>query len=297
LSKPAAAYVALFAGVVGISFTAIFTKLAGMPAPVAAFYRMGIASLVMTLLVLSRRPSLSPGAARWGLAGGLWFAANLLLLNAALGRTSAATATLLDNTAPIWVGLGAMVFFGERLGPRYWIGLSLALAGASVVTGAFLGQGSRLESGALLALVGAIFYAGYLLNTQRARRELDAVTYLWLVACTAAGVIFMVCLTLRLPLTGYPLRSYAAMLGVGLVSQTAGWLLINFALGVVPASAAVVVLLAQPVITGLLAIPILGERLTWPQVAGGALALTGIYLCLRRPGAEAPAQAQLEARA
>jgi drug/metabolite transporter (DMT)-like permease len=43
----------------------------------------------------------------------------------------------------------------------------------------------------------------------------------------------------------------------------------------------VVVLLAQPVLTGLLSIPLLGESLAVRQVIGGALLLTGITLCLR----------------
>ena len=47
---------------------------------------------------------------------------NLGLLSSALLRTSAANATLLDNTAPIWVGLGALIFFHEKLGRRYWAG-------------------------------------------------------------------------------------------------------------------------------------------------------------------------------
>jgi drug/metabolite transporter (DMT)-like permease len=49
-----------------------------------------------------------------------------------------------------------------------------------------------------------------------------------------------------------------------------------------------VVLLTQPVITGLLSIPLLGELLTVRQVAGGSLELSGIYLCLRRTTDERP---------
>jgi drug/metabolite transporter (DMT)-like permease len=58
--------------------------------------------------------------------------------------------------------------------------------------------------------------------------------------------------------------------------------MINYALGYLPASSAVVVLLAQPTLTGLLAIPLLGEPLVAQQMFGGALVLSGIYLCLRR---------------
>ena len=65
-------------------------------------------------------------------------------------------------------------------------------------------------------------------------------------------------------------------------SQAGGWLLINYALGDLPASTAVIVLLGQPVVTGLLSIPLLGELLTPRQVLGGLVVLPGIYLCLKR---------------
>ncbi|MGC8781338.1 MAG: DMT family transporter [Anaerolineae bacterium] len=284
-TREVGAYLALLIGVFCISFTAIFTKWAAMPGPVSAAYRMSIAALALTIPLWRQargRGRLFPSGARWGILGGVAFALNLALLNSALLLTSAATATLLDNTAPIWVGLGAMAFFRERLRWRYWAGLGLALAGAAVVTGVNPAHGFDLNPGDALAFFGALFYATYLLLTQRGRTQLDTLSYLWLVAATAAVVLVTVCLILRLPLAGYGERAYLAMLGVGLFSQVGGWLLINYALGHVSASMAVVVLLAQPVITGLLSIPLLGEPLTGRQVVGGALELSGIYLCLRR---------------
>ncbi len=272
-----------------ISFSAIFTKLAGTPGPVTGFYRMAIATTVLLLpFLLYQRKNGTVGRRHWGwaIAGGIWFSINLVMLNSALLLTSAANATLLDNTAPIWVGLGALFIFRERLGGRYWLGLVLALAGAAVVTGVNPLVGFHPAPGDALAFVGAIFYAGYLLNTQRGRRDLDTLTYLWLVAATATVVIFLAVQVMGLPLTGYSVGAYLALLGVGLIPQTAGWLLINYALGHLPASAAVIVLLAQPVTTGLLSIPLLGELLTQQQVLGGVLALAGIYLCLGQKAAD-----------
>ena len=149
---------------------------------------------------------LFPKGSRWGVLGGLSFGLNLGLLNSALLLTSAATATLLDNTAPIWVGIGAMIFFGERLRWRYWAGLGLALTGAAVVTGFNPTAGFRLNPGDALALTGAIFYAAYLLVTRRGRTQLDTLSYLWLVAATAAVALFIASLALGLPLTGYSPR-------------------------------------------------------------------------------------------
>jgi drug/metabolite transporter (DMT)-like permease len=292
---PAGAYLTLLAGVFCISFTAIFTKWAAMPGPVASVYRMAVATAALTIPLLRRtrrEGRFFPPGARWGVLGGLSFALNLALLTSALLLTSAATATLLDNTAPVWVGIGAMVFFRERLGWRYWTGLGLALSGAAVVTGFNPLRGLSLNPGDALAFVGAFFYAAYLLVTQRGRTQLDTLSYLWLVAATATVTLALMCLILRLPLTGYDTRAWLAVLGMGLISQTGGWLLINYALGHVSASMAVIVLLAQPIITGLLAIPLLNELLTGRQILGGALELSGIYQCLRRT----PAASGLDGR-
>lgn len=297
-SRSGTAYAALIAGVLCISFTAIFTKIAHVPGPVAAAWRMTIAAAALTLPFAwhIRRSGLPRIGVRWGIFGGIWFALNLGLLSSALLRTSAATATLLDNTAPVWVGLGALIFFHEQLGRRYWAGLVLALAGAAVVSGFRLTAGGSLNSGDVMAFVGAIFYAGYLLNTQRARRDLDSLTYLWFVAITAGLVLLAFCLITGLPLQGYSMTSYLTLIALGVITQVGGWLLIIYALGHLPASAAVVVLLAQPVVTGLLSIPILGESLSLRQLIGGALLLTGITLCLSGSAREqsTPRDVQIE---
>ena len=280
----------LVTGVICISFTGIFTKWAAMPGPVTGAIRMLVAAIVLALPFAREARTWTPRdrqGIKWGIACGLWFAINLGMLTSALLLTSAANATLLDNTAPIWVGLGALFVFKERLGRPYWLGLALALAGAAVVTGFNPLAGMRLGAGDALAFVGAIFYAGYLLTAQRARRDLRSFSFSWLVAVTAALTLFATSLLMGLPFTGYPITSYASVIAMGILSQAGGWLLIGYALGHLPASTAVIGLLAQPVVTGLLAIPLLGESLTLQQVIGGALALTGIYLCLRSKDAAA----------
>ncbi|MCX6029597.1 MAG: DMT family transporter [Chloroflexi bacterium] len=286
-ARPTRAYLALVVGMLCISFTAIFTKWAHVPGPVSAAWRMTIAAVVLAAPFIRQARRWTPAARSgvpWGIAGGLSFGLNLGLLNTALLLTSAATATLLDNTAPIWVGIGAMLVFGERLKGWYWAGLALALTGAAVVTGFNPAAGFVPNRGDAIAFGGATFYATYLLVTQRGRRNLDSLSYLWLVVATSAVALTLASLVLHLPLFGYSIRSYASLIAVGIFSQAGGWLLINYALGYLPASTAVIVLLGQPVVTGLLSIPLLGEMLTARQVVGGLVVLTGIYLCLKRNG-------------
>lgn len=81
-----------------------------------------------------------------------------------------------------------------------------------------------------------------------------------------------------MPITGYPLQSYVAFLGAALLSQTGGYLAVGYALGHLPASIVAPTMLGQPVVTALLAIPLLGETLGKGQIIGGLAVLAGIYL-------------------
>src|SRR5579859_617111 len=117
-------------GILYIALSAIFTRWAGVPGTVSAFYRLAIATLVLAPPMAHglRRGRVTRDRRVWLLAGaaGIFFALDLALWNTSLFLTSAATSTLLGNDAPIVVGLGALLIFHERLRPIYWLGLALA---------------------------------------------------------------------------------------------------------------------------------------------------------------------------
>ena len=71
-------------------------------------------------------------------------------------------------------------------------------------------------------------------------------------------------------------------MALGLISHALGWLSINYSLGHLPAPLTAVSLLFQPVLTALLAVPLLGEGLSIFQIVGGVIVLFGIYIVTRR---------------
>ncbi len=276
------AYLALAAGVLCIGCSAIFVKFAGVPGTASAFYRLLIASLVVTpwwLLTRSSRPPTRDILLI--IVGGTFFAFDLVLWNTGLLITSAATATLLANLAPLWVGLGALFLFRERLSSSFWVGLVIALVGMALIVGGKVWGHFRLNSGDLLAIGASVFYAAYLLTTQRARSRVDTLTFMTFAVLTGVILLLMTNILLRVPLAGYSDKTWLSLLGLGLVSQVGGWLSINYALGHLRAAPVSVALLGQPVVTALLSMPLLGEFLSLNQVAGGVLVLGGIYLVNR----------------
>lgn len=287
-------YLALTGGIVCIGFSAIFVKFANTTGDVVGFYRLAIAALALTPPVVLNwrrgKARLPRGAVKLGVLAGLAFAADIGFWNTALTMISAATATLLGNTAPIWVGLGAWLIFRERPRSTYWLGLALALGGAALIIGldALLGMGNGL--GNLLGVLTGISYGAYQLVTRRAREHIDNLTYTWLFSATGALVFLIISPVLGHSLIGLPAKSYLALLGLGLFSHLGGWLLINYAFGRLSASLVSVTLLGQPIFTALVAIPLLDETPTIWHAVGGLIALVGIYVVHRgaareiRPG-------------
>jgi len=72
----------------------------------------------------------------------------LLWWNTAVLITNAANATLFGNTAPLWVGLGALLVFKEKLRPALWAGMLLAMCGAALILGGDFLTHPRLGLGA-----------------------------------------------------------------------------------------------------------------------------------------------------
>jgi drug/metabolite transporter (DMT)-like permease len=273
-------------GVTCIGLSAIFTKWTHVPGSVSAFYRVAIAevALLPLFIISARRGELRLDRRAWAVAlvAGVFFALDLGVWNTSLGLAPAANATLLGNDAPLIVGLISFFVFGERLRPAYWMGLVIALVGMGIIVGAdaFSGQ-HGLGLGDALALVAGCAYALYMVTTQRVRSRMNTIASLVIPSMAAGLLLLAFNVATGRSLWGFPVGSWLALVALALVSQAAGWLAINYALGHMTASVVSVTLLAQPVLTALFAVPLLGEALGGRQILGGLVALSGIYLVNR----------------
>ena len=149
-----------------------------------------------------------------------------------------------------------------------------------------------LSSGDALATVASVFYAGYTLVSRHQRRTLDTITFLILSTTASTCASFIGCLVLRAPLSGFAHNPWPNLLAVGLVSHLLGYLAISYAIGHIQAPRVAVVLLAQPILTAVLAHLWLAEPLTASFAIGGAIALCGLALALapRSPAQAIPAR-------
>ena len=274
-------YISLILGIFALGMTAIFIRWANAPATITGFYRLSITSTILLPFFIwknSKNKSVTRSNLIFPILGGVFTAFDFAFWNTAVLFTTASNATLLGNTAPIWVALVTILIFGKRFPREFWIGLLLALGGAALVLGNDFLLHPRLGLGDLLAVLAGIFYAAYLLCTQFGRKTMDPLSYMTIMVFSASIITFFINLFLGLSFIGYSGQSWLVFLLLALVSQILGYMSISYALGHLPASVVAPSMVGQPILTTLLAIPLLGEFPQPVQILGGCIALAGIYL-------------------
>lgn len=279
-------YLALLGCVLALSLSSLFIRLAEASPLVTTFYRMAIAALVFTpfgIHSLKRQTRLKPAHLLFPILAGGLSAFDHATWGFSIMLTRVANATLLNNIAPLWVALVAWLVWKRKPSSRFWIGLLFTMAGATVVLGYDMLIHPTLTYGDLLAVLSSFFYAGYYLVTERGRIVLPAITYVWLATTSTAVVLLAANLVSGQSLAGYPLNTYLVFLAAGLISQAGGYFSIVYALGHLSAAVVSPTMIAQPVLTALLAIPILGESLFPGQLIGGVVVLLGIFLVNTAP--------------
>lgn len=292
------AFVLLLLGAACIALAPIFVRLSAVGPLPTAFWRTALA--VPFLAVLIPLLPAEPGRARWpgrwrDLAAfavpGLLFAGDLTAWHFAIHYTSVANATLLPNTAPIFVALFGFVLYGTRFTKRFLLGMLLALAGVALLMGESFGIDRRHLLGDTLGVVTAMFYGGYFLAVARLRAEYATAAVMTLAIAFTALFLVPVTLVAGGPWLPTGVEGWAVLAGLALISQTLGQGLITYAFAYLPPAFGAVSLLLQPVLAALFAWVLFHEALGPVQAAAIAVVLAGVLLA--RQGAlrnEEPAE-------
>lgn len=286
---------ALILGALFISFSGIFVKLSEVGPTSTGFYRMALSLPVFLAWALRDGNRMDNGlwiprdkrAWVFALLAGLALAADLVAWHWCLHMTTVATATLLGNTAPIWVALGGFLFLRERFDALFLAGLALAMLG---VWGLLAGGAKPVEirDGLVfgLGIFTAIAYAFYFRAGTAARRGLTTGQTMFWGSVSASIVLLPIALVTEDNVLPHGLHGWAAVLGLALLSQVLGQSMINWAMGHLPPAFSSLTLLMNPLFAAIFAWPILGEALTPLQMLAGIGVVGGIWLARRARAAK-----------
>jgi drug/metabolite transporter (DMT)-like permease len=192
-----------------------------------------------------------------------------------------AASVVLVSTQPVFVTILAYLLFGERTSPLSFAGILVALAGTAIIAGDD-SVGSAALLGNTLALVGAVTVAIYVLIGRSSRTGgIGVLPYSVVVYSAAALALLPVALLFEVRLWGYSGETWLWLWAITLGPQIMGHTVFNWALRYVEASVISATILAEPVVSALLAWLILSEKPGAVTVFGGAAVLSGLFLLLR----------------
>lgn len=192
-------------------------------------------------------------------------------------------AFVLLYTAPAWVTLLAGPILGERPGRLQWALVAGSIVGVALVS---LARGEGIEpSAAALAwgLTAGLSYAGYYLWGKRLLvRQSPNQLYGLALPLGALGIAPFV------EFGPKPPAAWLLLAGVALVSTYLAYLLYGLGLRRASASRSVLVATVEPIVAGLLAWLLFGERLSALGLTGAALVLACAAASGVRPRAPRP---------
>ncbi|NMO51747.1 EamA family transporter [Actinoplanes sp. TBRC 11911] len=257
------------------------------------FYRMAIAALV--LLVATRRqlgPVLTAARSQpWRIVVvGLGVSAFQALYFVAVAWGGVAVATVVGLGVPPVALAGWEAIRARRLPPRATLcGVLAAVAGLALVSGlgaSPAGTAPRPFLGVAAAVGGGLAFAITSVLSRRVMREIDSM--LLTTASTAIAAVTL--LPVALLSGGFAVPTGFAtdgmLLYMGVFATALAYVLYNGGLRTTTGSTAAVLTLAEPLAATLLAVAVLGERLSPASMAGVLLLLGAVALAHLFPAPE-----------
>jgi drug/metabolite transporter (DMT)-like permease len=276
-----------------LGFAPIGMRLSELGPQATAFWRFAFAFPVLTIAFAAYKPEFPAKRVPMLLLAGVFFAVDIALWHAALGKTTVVNATLASNMTPVIAAAAGWFLFRERITGIYLVGAAIAFAGAVMLSYARATGGGPMSgagglAGDLMGLAAAFWYALYLIVMRRERERVSARAAMMVTTFASTLVAFAIVFTAGETLTPTTARGWIIVASLGLVVQCGGQGLIAFGVGRLPIALSTVLLWIQPVAAAALSWMLFGEALGVLAFAGAALVLAGVFIAQRQSARKAP---------
>ena len=278
----------LTVGAVLISFSGVWVKVTHVAPNVSAFYRVFIGGVALLAAALYRRELRWPGIRHLllSLLCGLLLALDLWLYHYSIEYIGPGLGTILPNFQVFILAAVGVLFLKEPVQLIFLISLPLAFVGLFMIVGVnwpHLEPAYRI--GVIYGLAAAVCYAGFLLSLRQLQADQMGTSFFYVLmmvslataAFLGADIIYNQG-SFQIP----DLQSLLALLSLGLLSHTVGWLLITNALPNIRASLSGLILLLQPALAFVWDVSFFQRPTTLLNWLGVAIALVAIYMGMAR---------------
>ena len=274
--KQKSAHVVLILSILAVSCAAPLAKLLQPTHPMAiGFWRCLIIGALLSPFLLREKIPLKSLGLSFG--AGFFLALHFWSWFASLQYTSTLRSTLLVCLNPIWVGLLEGIILKKMPSKNHWYGVLIALFGLGLM-GLDTQDHEATMYGDLLALLGGILGALYLLVGRKVRASVSIAPY-GAIICLSSALF----LALLVPVNSgsLELEGNNAWLLIGLMAlgpQLMGHIGLNYAMGYLSAAFVSLMLLFEPIGAALIAIPLLNELPSLLDALASLVIIIGLFV-------------------
>lgn len=268
-----------------ISFSGILVKLADVSPTASGFYRVFFGSIFLLCATVWFKDfkKLIPAELFLIIFCGFVFALDLFFWHESIMYIGPGLATLLGNFQVFLLAATGIFFFGEKSRPRFFAAIPLAVIGLLLIVGLNWNDlENDYKTGIYLGLLTAVCYTAFLLSLRKIQSDDSHSLFSSLMIVSISCAIF---LGMKMLHTGDSFaipnsRSLLALLGLGLFSQTIGWVLIANAMPKIRASFTGLILLLQPALAFIWDVLLFNRPTDILNWTGVIVTLTAIYMGL-----------------
>lgn len=183
-------------GVIGVGTSGPVIAASIMPVPSLIFWRnLGGAAMMAPFAIRNAewRTKEQRQAITLSALAGFFLAMHFICFFLAMRYTSVATGTALTTMQPIFTAI-YLKFRGGIIPSRAWTGMLIAFLSVVLITGIDFQISLRSFVGDLLAILGAVLSAGYILIGSKAQQRLSTSTYTTVcyLTCAVTGLIIAI---------------------------------------------------------------------------------------------------------
>ena len=282
------AIISLFIGSALLGMSAIFVRYSESSPSLIAFYRVFLALPFLYIWVLVERKNIDLELFKNKklflllVISGFCFAVDMSFWNWSIEYTSVANATLMANTAPIFVSFIGLIFLRHKIKTEFFLILLLAMIGVSLVILSSSNKSNLNVFGDFLGISAAIFYAGYILAIKSLTGRFSPAQTLFLATLMTSLILVPISLFETRDLVPQTMKEWSVLFTYALISQTIAQGLITYGISKITAHLSSLILLIQPLAAAFYGWLLLNEAILPIQAFGGLIVLTSIYLATRK---------------
>jgi len=281
MEKAPSKYIVLI-GVFFTSLSSIIIRLSEAPSLVISFYRMLFTVLLLLIPVMMKEKESLKNIKKKDLIlcilSGIFLALHFASWIASINMTTISNSTILVSCSPIFVSLANFFILKEKFTSKIFIGISMSLIGTIIIAlGSTGGSTSSMMIGNILAFMGAIFVAGYLVIGGIVRKNVSAGAYVFIVYSVSVIVLFFMCLFTNTPIHPYSPKEFILFLALAVFCSILGHTVYNYLMKYISATLISISTLCEPIFASILALIIFKEVPSIYTLIGGIIILGGVF--------------------